>query len=391
MRLPFLPVLILFAVGLIIDFFIFSTIRRSRVPKLARWYAAAAAITLSALGLVWVLPKGNLSDAELRAVMWLLYGYLSVYVMQLAFSLFELFRLALSKMLRRPLRGLTYGGIAFGGLLFILMWWGALINRYNLQVREVEVEIADLPEAFKDYRIVQLSDIHCGSFDGDTTFLSQMVDRVLSLKPDLIVFTGDLVNRHAPEMIPYTSVLGRLHAPDGVYGVMGNHDFGDYYSWDTADGQSRDISQFCDLAAGMGWKLLNNSYVWLRSDSDSIALVGVQNVGDPPFKVRGSLPEAYPTPGDSCVKILLSHNPAHWVGDIAENPAHNVALTLSGHTHAMQIELAGITPGALRYPTWGGLYTDSLGRKLYVNIGIGEVGMPARIGATPEITLLILK
>ena len=146
------------------------------------------------------------------------------------------------------------------------------------------------------------------------------------------------------------------------------------------------------LQKSMGWRLLRNEHVILRQGTDSIALIGVENVGDPPFTVYGSLNDSYPSLGDSVTKVLLTHNPAHWTSDIADNDSINIALSLSGHTHAMQIELFGLSPAVWRYPTWGGLYADTDSRhKLYVNIGIGTVGLPMRVGATPEITVITLR
>ena len=144
------------------------------------------------------------------------------------------------------------------------------------------------------------------------------------------------------------------------------------------------------LQQQMRWHLLDNETIMLHRGTDSLAVIGVQNVGDPPFPIYGSLSKAYPAISDAAVKVLLSHNPVHWTDSIANRPEVNVALTLSGHTHAMQIACGRFSPAALRYKTWGGLYTDSLGRALYVNIGIGEVAFPARVGATPEITLITL-
>jgi len=143
----------------------------------------------------------------------------------------------------------------------------------------------------------------------------------------------------------------------------------------------------------MGWTLMNNSAHTFHAGPDSLVLIGVENIGDPPFPIYGDLDKAYPGDlADSAFKILLSHNPAHWVDDIAGSPDKNIALTLSGHTHAMQIEVGGFSPGQFRYPTWGGLYSDENGsHSLYVNIGAGTVGVPMRLGATPEITLITLR
>ena len=143
----------------------------------------------------------------------------------------------------------------------------------------------------------------------------------------------------------------------------------------------------------MGWQLLNNESRTLRRGNDSIVVIGVENIGDPPFPVYGDLDAAYPGDlDDPSFKILMSHNPAHWVEDIKDSPDKNIALTLAGHTHAMQVELFGLSPAAFRYDTWVGMYADTdSAHRLYVNIGLGEVGIPARIGATPEITQITLR
>lgn len=393
MRVPLLPVLLLLIAGLLIDCYIYRRMRHSGVPRGWCWVYVAIALIVS-LGLVAVafLPKKGAGDTALTWMMWGLFVYLSVYIPKLIFTLFSLVRQLLVKVVHRRLRGISIVGGAVATVVFGMLWWGALWNRFDIEVKEVIVPVADLPARFDGYRIAQISDIHTGTFGGDTRFVSELVSRVNALHPDIIVFTGDIVNRHSAELIPFTSVLSELDAPDGVWSIMGNHDYGDYYSWPSPSAKQDDIDRLQAMQAAMGWRMLNNSHAVLRhGDSDSIVLVGVENIGDPPFTVYGDLMRSYPHLDDPSVKILLSHNPTHWEDSVAGNPAVNVALTLSGHTHAMQCELFGWSPAEYRYDKWGGLYTDSLGRHLYVNIGAGEVGMPARIGATPEITLITLK
>ena len=188
------------------------------------------------------------------------------------------------------------------------------------------------------------------------------------------------------------TALSELQARDGVYAILGNHDYGDYSDWATDDAKEADRRHLRDAIGNMGWRLLLNETEMIRRDGDSIAVIGVENIGDPPFHVYGSLAKAYPDVSDNVSKILLTHNPAHWTDSIADNPDINIPLTLSGHTHAMQMEVGGFSPAVFRYPTWGGLYADKDKKhNLYVNIGIGTVGFPARIGATPEITVITLK
>jgi predicted MPP superfamily phosphohydrolase len=177
----------------------------------------------------------------------------------------------------------------------------------------------------------------------------------------------------------------------GVYAILGNHDYGDYGVWDSPQAKANNMNELYNCYAKTGIQLLLNETTWLHRGNDSIALIGVENIGDPPFKIYGSLPKAYPALADNNTKILLTHNPQHWVDSIKGHNDMNIALTLAGHTHAMQIEIAGISPAAWRYETWGGLYADTNKRQLYVNIGAGAVGFPMRLGATPEITLFTLR
>lgn len=391
MRLPLIPVLVILVVSILIDIFIYRRMRSSGVGR--KWCVAYVVISSACQLLLLaatVTPKKTGGNVQLRALMWIIFAYMSVYLPKIIVAAFMLARMGLARVFRRPLRGITWAGAAVGTAVFCLMWWGALFNRHRLDVREVGVDIEGMPAAFDGYRIVQISDMHVGSLDDDPEFLADAVGRINALRPDLIVFTGDIVNRHSPELIPYTDILTGLRAPDGVYSVMGNHDYGDYFAWQSPAHKQADIDSLQAMQRRMGWRMLNNDHTWLRRGSDSLALIGVENIGDPPFRIYGSLRRAYPDLADRNTKILLSHNPVHWTDSISGRDDVNVALTLSGHTHAMQIELLGISPAAMRYDCWGGLYTDSLGRDLYVNIGLGVVGLPARIGATPEITLITL-
>lgn len=365
---------------------------RVKALRPRRLYAAGAAAAWLLLLAVIVLPKRRGDDAMLDALMWMLFIYASILIPKLIFVVFDLIA-SIPKLFRRKrIKPLTMIGFILALVAFLTIWWGALVNRYRTQVIEETIDIPGLPEAFEDYRIVQFSDFHVGTYGRDTTFVAKAVDEINSLHPDVIVFTGDIVSRRTSELRPFVETLARLHAPDGVYSILGNHDYGDYYDWKTAADKRQNMQLMYDLQRQMGWHLLNNDHVMLRRGNDSIALIGVENVGDPPFPTYGSLADAYPDASDNVVKILLTHNPAHWDKDIADNDSMNIALTLSGHTHAMQMTMFGKSPARLRYRTWGGLYTDrSAAHRLYVNIGLGTVGIPMRIGATPEITVLTLR
>lgn len=272
------------------------------------------------------------------------------------------------------------------------MWFGALVIRLTPHVEEVTVDIPQLPQSFDGYRIVQLSDLHVGTLGKDASFPKKVVEIVNGLHPDLIVFTGDLVNTRASELEPFTSVLSQFKAPDGVIAIPGNHDYGDYSYWDNEQQKLNDRDWLHTMQREMGWKLLCDSTTTITRGQDALYIVGVENIGEPPFTAYGSLTRAATTAPSEGIKILMTHNPRHWNDSVMNHKEMDYALTLSGHTHAMQMRFGHWSPSKYKYPQWSGLYTDSLGRHLYVNIGIGSVGMPARFGnANPEITVLTLR
>ncbi|MDE5786827.1 MAG: metallophosphoesterase, partial [Duncaniella sp.] len=354
MRLQFIPLLIIIFLNVGVDIYIYRGLK----GWLRKVHAIVSALLLAMIIAVLAMPIRTSGGSVIIAAMWMLYIYLSVYVSKYVYMIFSLLS-RLPALWHKPRwRRLDVAGIVLGVITFIAMWWGALVNRFDIDVKRVTVEIPDLPAEFDGYTIAQISDLHVGTYGNDTTYLSKVVDAVNVLHPDVVMFTGDIVNSRADELIPHAPVLGRLKATDGVYSIMGNHDYGDYCDWPTPEAKRENLSRLHRLQRDMGWKLLLNTTDYIRRDSAEIAVIGVENIGDPPFHIYGNLEEAYSSPSDSVTKILLSHNPAHWVADIAGDQDKNIALTLSGHTHAMQFEIAGWSPSVFRYPTWGGLYTS---------------------------------
>jgi len=392
MRLPLLLILPILILDALVDWYICRavwsrcTCHVKAWRRTVLWSSIGLALFLIAI-IIW--PKKSGSDSDLAGLMWGLYAYFSIYIAKYFFVIFDLIAKLPQLFGRARIKLISYIGLVVALLSFGAMWWGALINRWRIDVKEVEFVDARVPEAFDGYKIVQLSDIHTGTFGSDTSFLADVVDRINALEPDLVLFTGDIVNRRSDELEPFVSTLSRIKAP--VYSVLGNHDYGDYYHWPDAAAKQANHQKLLDLQRDMHWQLLNNDSRMIYRGNDSIALIGVENIGDPPFPTYGDLDEAYGGDlADPVFKVLMSHNPAHWVDDIENAPDKNIPLTLAGHTHAMQIEVCGLSPASLRYPTWGGMYGDEGANRLYVNIGLGEVGIPARIGATPEITLITL-
>lgn len=285
---------------------------------------------------------------------------------------------------------LSWLGFASGGLLFGSMALG-FRNKYRYRTERVRVESPHLPDAFRGLRIVHISDIHSGSLT-DPTAVSLGVQRILDESPDIILFTGDLVNDHAGEMDGYLDIFSRLKAPMGVYSCLGNHDYGDYRRWPSPEAKSENLERLKAVHASMGWRLLMNEHVTLERDGQRIALLGIENWGAKGFGKYGRLSDAYRGAEEYPFRILLSHDPSHWEAQVlSEYP--DIDLMLSGHTHGMQfgVEIPGFrwSPVQYVYRHWAGLYRQ--GRQfLYVNRGFGFLGYPGRVGILPEITVIEL-
>lgn len=393
MRIPLLFLITVIVLSLLVDGYIYIMVRRRCVSKVpARLQLVSAVLLYMALIVGVSMPRRSGDDGSLLFIMWVLFGYMTFIMPKLVFVVVDAVALLPVLWHGRRWRWLSLTGGVIAIVAFLAMWWGALVNRFRVDVREVDFEFPHLPAAFDGFKIVQISDLHVGTYGDDDRFVRKLVGVINGLHPDAVMFTGDIVNRHSSELIPFVDALSGIEAPYGVFSILGNHDYGDYADWPSEADKAADVAVLCAMQESMGWKLLLNQTEFIHLGRDSIAVIGVENIGDPPFRIYGSLPKAYPAVGDSVSKILLSHNPAHWTDSIAGHDDVNIALTLSGHTHAMQIEVAGMSPAALRYATWGGMYGDEAGRHaLYVNIGAGTVGMPMRLGATPEITLITLK
>lgn len=269
------------------------------------------------------------------------------------------------------------------------MLYGATGGYRHLVTKHYTYKDHRVPQAFNGYRIVQLSDLHVGTLHGQPRVIQNIVDSVNAQRPDLIVFTGDLVNYHAEEIYEFESILSRLKAKDGVISVMGNHDYAQYFRWDSPLDSLADIRRLQNRQRAMGWHLLLNDNRVIRRGNDSIAIVGVENDGRPPFPALANLPRAQRGLQESCFKILLSHDPTHWHRQVI--PQTTIPLTLSGHTHGMQFKIGNFSPASWFYPEWGGEYTEPSGHTLYVSLGTGEVLLPFRLGAWPEINVIRLE
>lgn len=284
---------------------------------------------------------------------------------------------------------LSWAGMIVGGGLFGTLVYG-FRNKYRYDIKRHTLRYANLPASFKGLKVVHISDIHSGSFN-DKAAVMRGVEKIMKEKPDLILFTGDLVNNTADEMTDYMDVFDKLNAPLGVFSTLGNHDYGDYVSWPSAKERAANLEKLKEVHAALGWRLLMNEHVAIEKGTDKIALLGIENWSSKArFPKYGDMKKAYAGTEAYPFKILMSHDPSHWKGEVLEKYP-DVDLMLSGHTHGMQfgVEIPGFkwSPVQYMYKEWAGLY-ESEARKLYVNRGFGFIGYPGRVGVLPEITVL---
>lgn len=268
------------------------------------------------------------------------------------------------------------GWFAFG---FIEGW-------KRLELKHITFTSPDLPPYFDGYRLVQITDFHLGSFPPGNDFVQKVVDATNNEEPDMILFTGDLVNNQASEVEPYLDTLGQLHASDGIYSIWGNHDYCEYGNNHSIGALRRNRRMLYGYQESLGWHQLMNEHHVVSHGMASIAVIGVENPGQPPFTNRSNLKKAMKGLNPDMFKILLSHDPHHWRREVV---GKKIQLTLAGHTHAGQLKIGKWTPARMAFKEWGGAYR--IGEQmLYVSSGIGG-SFPFRLGAWPELTVITLK
>ncbi len=280
--------------------------------------------------------------------------------------------------------------IGFSALPFIGMTYGVFSGAHDYRVRRHRIKLTKLPDSFEGLKILQISDIHAGSFF-DKKAVMRGVQMILDQKPDIVFFTGDLVNNSAEEMEEYIEVFNKITAPFGVFSTLGNHDYGDYIAWDSAEEKKANLEKLKQIHKQMGWQLLMNEHQYIEKNGEKIAIIGVENwSAKPQFPKKGKLKEAYQG-SEAPVKLLLSHDPTHWDAEVRKYA--DIDIMFAGHTHGAQfgLEWGDIkwSPVKYVYKQWAGLHQESA-QYLYVNRGFGYLGFPGRIGIFPEITVITL-
>ncbi len=390
-----------------VDYYAFTGLRSILSPAEPRWrkvaygiYALTTLVTLSGIGLLLAFfltrnPKLYLPGSYLLS--WAMAFFLGKAIWGLFLVLGDSFnginqllatQEAATSLSRR--RFVSQVGLSIASMPFLSLVYGIIKGKYDYRVHRLTFAHPDLPAAFDGFTLVQLSDIHSGSFD-DERAVQRGVEMAMQQQPDLIVFTGDLINREVGEFDRWRKVFGQLDAPYGLFSTLGNHDYPEHLS-DRGAYQAH-MQALRDHHEAIGFRLLNNENVRLERNGEFLSLIGVENWGEPPFPQKGDLDQALRGTEDAPFRLLLSHDPTHWDRRVRPHrlPVH---LTLSGHTHGMQfgVETKGFkwSPVKYRYPRWAGRY-DQDGQTLYVNRGFGFIGFSGRVGIWPEVTHITLK
>lgn len=397
---------IIFAVVIcFLEFYAFQALKTITKNKVIRaiWVLAAIAIYVYFLYVIYITPRsaGQTNTFQLAAgfMLTFLIPKLLLVVIMFGEDVFRVFRKGYSWVTPGETavfesRRIFVAKIALGmaAIPFAAFIYGIFQGRYNYKVLKYQLTFDDLPDAFDGFKITQISDIHSGSFTNKEK-IQYGVDLINQQKSDLMLFTGDLVNNMATEMDDWIDVFKTLDAPFGKFSVLGNHDYGDYVSWDSPEEKVRNFQAVKDLHPKIGFDLLLDEHRYIEKDGQKLALIGVENWGKG-FNQAGNLDKASSLVGKDEFKILMTHDPSHWEYKVKAND-FNYHLTLSGHTHGLQmgIEIPGWfkwSPSQYIYKQWAGLYQE-FGRYINVNRGFGYHAFPGRVGIWPEVTVIELK
>jgi predicted MPP superfamily phosphohydrolase len=393
----------------IIDFYAFQTLKT--LTKSNWWYAIYWAFTIAIIGnFMYQFYGFNRSDgfshANSYAIGFLVAMVVPKFILVFAMLGEDIFRVpqAIYSYFTQnnnlegdhfPERRKFVSQIALGlaAIPFASIIYGIYRGKYNFKVLNYTLYFEDLPDAFDGYKLTQISDVHSGSFD-NIDKVEYAIDLINEQQSDVILFTGDMVNNRATEMEPYIDIFKKLKAKDGLYSVLGNHDYGDYINWKSPEEKLQNLEDLKTLQKDIGFDLLLNENRFIEKEGQRIALIGVENWGKGGFKKAGDLKKASSQINKDDFKILMSHDPSHWDAEVV-NDLYHYHLTLSGHTHGMQfgIEIPGWfkwSPVKWRYKHWAGIY-EVLGQYINVNRGFGYLAFPGRVGIWPEITVIELK
>lgn len=344
------------------------------------------------LALLFILPKIQ-NEIFLELFIWFNWVLLTIYIPKFLLILFLLLNGAISFFSGKKFQIVTYVGIFFAVITFFCFVYGAFIGRFDTEVTHLEIKSSSLPTAFNGMKIVQLSDLHIGSLGANSSYWAKAVDLCNREKPDVVVMTGDMMDNFATELNPaIIKTFRRLNAGMGKYSILGNHDYGDYTKWKSPEAKKANLDSLIQREKQMGFRLLMDEHLFVRKDKDTLVIAGVQNWSKPPFHCYGNLAKAIKGTERYPYVLLLSHDPNHWMAQVVNYP--NIHLMLAGHTHGMQLGIRKFglhwSPAQWVFKQWDGLYSYN-NKSLYVNRGLGYLGIPMRLGMPPEITVITLR
>lgn len=394
MRMYGLVFVILLLLVILPDYYFFRKINKNPAHKKFALLSLIPAVLFVLFFSFLLLFGRSISDYKITYIfMWINYVFLLLYVPKMLYLIVR----ALRKLMRRifPKYEFWFMSVvawvvaAFSFSIFLI---GAVVTPHNFELSKVDVVINNLPSAFDGYKMVQISDIHLGSFGGNVQRLQPIVPIINQQNADLVIFTGDMVNNYAAETTGWEGLFQSLQAKDAKYAILGNHDYGDYSDWESETAKMANRLAIDRNIEKMGFQLLLNEHVHLTRQGDTLVLAGVENWGKPPFPKYGDLNKAMQDVAVTDCVILLSHDPSHWQAEVLDYP--NIKLTLAGHTHAAQFMFRwmgrNVSPSSWVYELWDGLYTQGH-QHLYINRGLGYVGLPMRVGARPQISVITLR
>lgn len=394
MRSSLFITFILFAFIILPDLIIFQEIKKQvRKKWLLILHIIISSFFILGIMAMFLFVRSSHDEDEIQLFMWFNWLLLLIYLPKLIFSIFLLIHWLFKKIAPSIHSLFIYIGLFLSSVMFISFIYGAVRGRLELTIDRISIPISELPSTFNGFKIIQISDLHIGNLGHEPRFWQQIVDTINAEKPDLIVMTGDMMNNFADELTPNDIALfSTLHARYGKISILGNHDYGDYTNWPSKAAKQANLDSLEQRERRMGFRLLLDEHLFIVKNHDSIAIAGVQNWSKPPFHSYGNLPKAMHGIKNFPFVILLTHDPNHWMAQAVDYPT--IYLTLSGHTHAWQfgINRFGIhwSPAEWMFKQWDGLYTYQ-NKYLYVNRGLGYIGVPIRIGMPPEISIITLK
>ena len=363
-------------------------LRKPTIPRWAKvtfWGPTALLLFFA----VWLTYTESLTPENMDAIVLYFSAYMLLALPKTTYTLVSLIG-KLIGLIFPPYRKVnTPISFTAGFAVFCMMICGLSFGPTHLKIQKSEFQSEALPKEFDGYKIVQISDLHLTSMKTHPEFINELVRTINAQHADAICFTGDLVSTDVTELYPFVDELSRLKAKDGVFSILGNHDYMTYAKYMTPLEKSKKFHEMLDLQRKMGWNLLQNEHKVIHRGQDSIVILGVENDGKPPFPERGDLRKALEGVNQSgpLFKLLLSHDPSHWKRKVL--PTTDIQLTLSGHTHGMQFMIGNWSPAQYLYPEWKGMYLEK-SRGLHVSLGIGGALIPFRFGAWPEINVITL-